>query len=283
MADHPLRTSLDAVAGATGWLRVLDHVPAHAGWAGCGDLLAHDGRDLARWVDATRDVLADTEGAEPPPVVPATYVMGWYLQAPATVGALLLHRTRRVPDLRPEDLAVHRAPYGYVDAVAVTGRTFACLPDDPDAGHPDARPVADDHALAATLRERVVAHAEAFHAVFRPAVRIGSRQRWGTVLDVLDTALWQAGQAAHDEPSGVAAALRVLDGPHPPLPGGSRLRPVLTTGDGAPVPEAGWTRRRVSCCFMYALPSGDVCTTCPRLTPRPTPRQRRSPAPARQH
>ncbi len=252
---HPLRRSLSAISGATGWLRILDRAPASAGWVSCRQLL-DDARLLYRWVDDVSTSLEDVEGEAPPLVTPATYVMQWYLQVPAYVGALLLHRFWRVPELRPEDLVIHRSAFGYVDSVAVTGRRFACLAEDPDARHPDATVLPDRVALAQALRDNVVRHADEFHAAFRPPVKIGSLQRWGMVLDALDTALWQAGTSAGDELSGVRAAALVLDGPNPPLTEGTRLRP---SPDGA-----GWTRRRQSCCFMFALPSAQVCTSCPR-------------------
>jgi hypothetical protein len=63
-------------------------------------------------------------------------------------------------------------------------------------------------------------------AGFAPEVRMGSRQRWGVVDDMWATATRLAAGAA-----------------------------------GAPTgPEA----RRVSCCFIYALPGMRECAACPR-------------------
>ncbi|MEO7754142.1 MAG: (2Fe-2S)-binding protein [Terracoccus sp.] len=61
---------------------------------------------------------------------------------------------------------------------------------------------------------------------FAPEVRMGSRQRWGVVEDV-----WVGTQRRAREAAGVAVG-----------------------------PE----RRRISCCFIYALPGAHECTACPR-------------------
>jgi hypothetical protein len=144
--------------------------------------------------------------------------------------------------------------------VALLGSRFACLPKDPDAGHPGADVVPGERALAAVLRERVAAHAAAFHAVFHPAVKISSRQRWGMLTDVLDTALWTSGKESGDEGRGVSDARLVLDEVHPPLTSPSRTY-RLVDGRG----RARWTRRRESCCFMFRVPGLPACFTCPRV------------------
>ncbi len=69
-------------------------------------------------------------------------------------------------------------------------------------------------------------HAAAFHEVFRPAVKTGSRQRWGMVDDVLEASLWAARQLA-----------------------------------GRPPGRLGLRR---SCCFAYQVDPSLLCERCPR-------------------
>lgn len=219
------------------------------GWVVCGDLLADPAR-LSAWVDRVQAGLERAEGGPVPREVPATYLLGWYLDAPARVAAVAWAVDRRVPDLDPGTVALHLAPGGWPDGVALLSPGFTCLPADPAAGSPDARVVPDEDTLAAQLRDRFVAHAAAFLATYDPGVRIGSRQRWGNVTDALDRALCDA--------AGPRGAHAVLGAVHPPLTSASTVR-VL--------PDGGVLRRRQSCCFWYRLPSGQECTTCPRVLP----------------
>ncbi len=211
---------------------------AGRGWHHCVDLL-QDRRRLDDWLDAVAADLARTHRRPPPAQVPATYVMGWYLDAVARVGATWSGLVRRVPDLSPQSLSLHLSRGGWPDGVALSGTRFACLPDDPAVTHPDAQVVDDLPALAATLRERVTGHAESFHAAFRPGVKIGSRQRWGMVDDVLEAAAWAAGTLRGDPGAGVVDA-EALVGANP-------------------------SRRRRTCCFAYRLDDSLVCSRCPRL------------------
>lgn len=252
-----LAAQLDGVAP---WLSVRRGLPDGGGWARCSDVLADPGA-LTRWLEhVRREVRRSNAGWTPPPVTPASYLMGWYLDVPAYTGGLAFGVARRVPRLDPGSLAVHRHPGGWPDGVALLGSRFACLPDDPDAGHPAADVVADEHALAALLRDQVAAHATAFHQVYRPEVKIGSRQRWGMLTDVLDTALWTSGKEVGNEDRGVRDAALVLDGVRPPFTSASRTYRLVDRRG-----RARWTRRRESCCFLFHVPGADACFTCPRV------------------
>ncbi len=258
--DDPVADLASRLDRAATWLSVRRRHPPDPGWVRCSDVLA-DPEALPRWLDGVaRAVAGQNGGWEPPLVTPASYLMAWYLDIPAYAGGLAFGVTRRVPELRPESLAVHLDPGGWPDGVALLGDRFACLPDDADADHPAADVVPDEAALGRVLRERVTAHAAAFHAVYRPDVKIGSRQRWGMLTDVLDTALWSSGRDDGEEDRGVRDAAIVLDRTHPPLTSGSRIY-RLVDGRG----RRRWTRRRESCCFLFHVPGAQACFTCPRV------------------
>lgn len=223
MPSHPLDADVASLRGA-GFLR-LERSAAGAGWLRCADLVA--GPDaLDAWTARVSGWLRRTYGDEPHPSVAPTYVMGWYLDALARTGATWVVRRGRLPDLGPQDLALHETPGGWPDAVAVGASRFRCLRQDPAAAHPDAVVVADEHALLAALDEQVRAHAAAFHRAFAPGVATGSRQRWGMVDDVLEACLWTARRDAG-----------------------------LATGPLG-------TRR--SCCFAFRVDPALLCTRCPR-------------------
>jgi hypothetical protein len=229
-------------------------------WLRCLDLLTEP-THLAAWRAALAGWLRAKHGDAPERTV-CGHILSWYLRVPGDVAGALFHTARRVPLLRPADLAFRLAPHRpHPHAVALLAPGFFCLPDDPAAGMPQASVVADEHALAAILRTRFVAHAAQFLSIFGPTTRFGHHTLWAAATDALDRGLWLAGRMCGDEPSGVADAALVLPDKLAPLTSGSTLRAVSDLHG-----RTLWTRRRQSCCFRYALPDGQrPCGTCPRL------------------
>ena len=253
-----LAESLAEVNSRQGRVEIRHGMPATPGWVTCASFLATPDAfarwraALARWLRAEYD--------ESPDQTTAGYVMTWYMTVPAYVAALLFHHERRVPSLRPADLAFRTAyPRPHPGSVAALSPGFACLPDDPAADSPDALVVPDEAALAALLRGRYIEHARRFVEAYGPQVRFGKHTLWAAATDALDSSLWQAGRYAGDEGAGVLDAALVLGTREKPLTSGSTLRPG----------EDGWTRRRESCCFHYLLERGQgACGTCPRVCPK---------------
>lgn len=250
------------------------------GWRHCADLVDPEtGPDeLGDWALALRYWLRASYGEAPDRTV-AAYLLGWYLGVPAGFAAVLFHTQRRVPSLRPQDVAFKlAADRPCPDSVALLTPEFACLPDDPAAGLPGVTVVADDAALAALLRARYVAHAATFVPTFSAAldgstrgfagkVRLGPRTLWAAATDALDQALWVAGRDCDNEPAGVADAALVLPAAFPPLTSASTLRPGRCPEELTDTTR--FTRRRETCCFHYVLAAGDgECRTCPRVRSR---------------
>jgi hypothetical protein len=261
-----LRQALDQVESAQRdepfRLRVRPGLPADGAdegtWWRCADVLDRP-EHFRTWADRLAGWLTDRYGEAPDRVIYG-YLLSWYLAVPGRLAALLFHTQRRVPSLRPADLAFRLAdgrPHPAAVAMLTSAATpaFACLPGDPAAGTAAATVVADDTALAALLRARYAGHAARFVAAFRPLTRFGPRTIWAAATDVLDEALWTAGRHCGDEAAGVADATLVLPAPCPPLTAASALR----------VEPTGFSRRRESCCFHYVLRNGiGPCASCPR-------------------
>jgi hypothetical protein len=196
------------------------------------------------------------------------YVLQWYLIIPSYLGALLFHSARRVPALAPQQLRF-RLDSAVLREVALRPGRFWCLPGDPDAGHPDAVPVPDAAALGRVLRDQVIAHASRFLAVYGPQVRFGRRTKWATVTDVLDSGLLLAGRSFGSLQAGASDARLVL-GSSENSPGKPPYKPLTSASTICElIDDRGrthWTRRRGSCCFLYALPGVErPCASCPRL------------------
>ncbi|GAB3005864.1 (2Fe-2S)-binding protein [Amycolatopsis acidiphila] len=233
-------------------------LPAREGWQRCSALLGDPAR-FDGWRRLLAGWLRDRFG-EAPARTTAGYVMSWYLHVPAYTAALLLHHERRVPLLRPGELAFRLGgDRPHPEGIAVLGAEFYCLPADPAAGCPEATVVADERALAAVLRARYTAHAAKFVHAYAPVAGLGRRMLWAAATDALDNSLWWAGRQSGDEGAGVADAALVLDARHAPLTSASALR---LNGDRT------WVRRRESCCFSYLLPGEAECVECPRVRHR---------------
>lgn len=270
---HPLATSVATVDHAVRLLsfrvcdQTFDELSSHqrsAPWIACDQALS-DPDFFARWRATVAQRLAEQyphgpEKTHVPEKTTGGYVLQWYLVIPSYLGALVFHSARRVPKLSPRQLGFRLDPAALQEVALRPGR-FWCLPGDPDAGHPDAVPVPDEAALGAVLRRQVIAHATRFLAVYDPQVRFGHRTQWATVTDVLDSGLLLAGRSFGSPQAGAADARLVLADGEKPLTSASTIYQVTD--------ERGrtyWTRRRGSCCFLYALPGVErPCASCPRI------------------
>ncbi|WNV91780.1 (2Fe-2S)-binding protein [Umezawaea sp. Da 62-37] len=254
-ASTPVAESITRVSTRSDDVEVRFGLPAQRGdWVLCSDALA-DPALFDRWRKALAEWLEVQYGGSSDRAT-AGYVMGWYLGVPGQLAGLLFHSARRVPSLRPADLAFRLAgDRPQVAGIALLSDEFACLPDDPAGNHPAATVVADEAALAALLRAKYVAHAADFVKAFGPTVRLGRRMLWAAATDALDKGTWLAGRMCGDESTGVSDAAMLLPERIAPLTSGSTMR--FTDGE--------WTRSRQSCCFTYVLPGAEECDTCPRV------------------
>jgi hypothetical protein len=240
-------------------------LPPGESWQRCSDLLEDPAR-FEIWCKTLSEWLIGEYG-EAPRRTTAGYIMSWYLHVPAYVGALLFHHERRVPSLRPEELAFRLSDARpHPAGLAVLGDDFYCLPSDPGSDLPEATVVADERALAAVLRARYIAHAARFVRAYAPISGLGRRMLWAAATDAIDNSLWSAGRQGETmaaEGAGAADAAMVLESRFPPLTSASTLR--ITTDSAG---HREWTRRRESCCFSYLLPAESECDACPRTRPR---------------
>ncbi|MFF0414353.1 (2Fe-2S)-binding protein [Kitasatospora sp. NPDC004745] len=189
---------------------------------------------------------------------------------------------RRVPLLTPADVSVRREA-GSAELTVRPG-AFACLPDDPVAGAPRARPVPDEAALAAELRCALGAFLAPLLTAFRPEVRRGPRVLWAMATDAVVEGLWYVGgllgeqERARDELSALLRPPSADGGPEAPArtPGAADCAAPapapFTPNAGFAAAEAGCTgasdtdRARASCCLVYTVRPEEMCGGCPRVT-----------------
>ncbi|MGH3764971.1 MAG: (2Fe-2S)-binding protein [Pseudonocardiaceae bacterium] len=273
---HPLARSVAVVDHAVRLLgfRILESRPllgASPALEGCGtpwiecEQALSDATFFPRWRVWVAQRLAGQYALPEQVAVPeqatAGYVLQWYLIIPTYLGAALFHSARRVPALAPRHLSF-RLDSAALHEVALRPGRFWCLPDDPDAGHPDAVAVPDEATLATVLRHEVLTHADRFLASYGRQVRFGRRTQWETVTDVLDSGLLLAGRSFGSPRAGASDARLVLGAGDKPLTSASTICEVRDEHG-----RVHWTRRRGSCCFLYAIPGIErPCASCPRVS-----------------
>ena len=208
------------------WLsvRTAPEVPG-PDWISCEQVLAAQqaGEDPTGW---WRAVLETEYGKEyeidPPRQVAAMFVLLWYVGVPAFIASTASALTGYSPDVSPAALAfkLHPAAHYPAEVALLPG---ALLP-------------------AEQAYQVSTAHCRAFADSYRSGVKLGTRQRYGAIVDEYRFSIAACSSSPH-----AADAARIF-----------RVDPAVKVRD--------------ACCYIYALPGVTACSTCPRLvTPEPTP------------
>jgi hypothetical protein len=234
--------------------------PTGAGWIGARDL-ADGGAALDAFVAGTTAESAHHRPRPPRPDVAATLALHRYLWPACLLFTVPWFLHGRVPRLPVDDVAFHPAS----GRITVRTRSFSCLPDDPVAALPGARPAPHAAALRDELRAAVAEHVEPVLAGFGPLLRRGRHALWGMVTDEITEGLWYVGRLFDQEERAVAELAALLPGDTRPFPGGADFRPATETDVPSAVGGCSTaSRTRLTCCLYYTISPTDTCTTCPR-------------------
>lgn len=181
----------------------------------------------------------------------------WRLLTPA-VAAFLTER--RLPDLGAANVALRFGETGFTEGLAFLGPRFFCLPEDPEAGEPDAIVLGSGEDMIEEARRALSeTHVSALVPALRErGVRRGTRALQRAAADVCAEAFVFVGRGLGREAEGLGSAEILLGGI-------SRISApvnyrVLEYPGGS---EA--TRVRNTCCLYYKTGNG-TCFTCPRKT-----------------
>ncbi|MGW7068993.1 (2Fe-2S)-binding protein [Streptomyces sp. NPDC054855] len=225
------------------------------GWVSGAELTSHQDA-LEAFVASEAERIRTGHGHTPRPDVAASRALHGYLWSVSLLMSGAWYLERRVPRIRPQDVRVHLE----TGAFEIVPGSFACFPDDPAAGLPGTRVLADEESLRVELRAAVVAHMQPLLSAIGPRLRRGQRALWGMAGDDLISGIWYLGRMLGQEDEALRAVDALLPGPVEPFPGGAAFR-HLTTGDGGRHP----TRTRLGCCLYYTLRAAEACGTCPRV------------------
>jgi hypothetical protein len=231
-----------------------DRAPRGAGWAAAAELAA-GGPALDAFLAWDEEQVLRDYGQQARPDVVASFALhryAWPATLLITVPWFLLRRVPRVP---VGNVAFHRA----LGRMSVRIEEFACLPDDPLAGLPQARVVPDEEALRAEVRAAAAEHLGPVLAGFGPRMRRRERALWGMATDEIVEGLWYIAHLLGEEQRAMDELERLLPGTTAPYVGAAGFR-ELRGPNGESLP----TRNRASCCMFYTLRPEDTCVTCPR-------------------
>ncbi|WP_326700721.1 (2Fe-2S)-binding protein [Streptomyces sp. NBC_01754] len=242
--------------------------PSGDGWVGAAELAA-GGEALDTFLAFDEAQVLRDYGTRARPDVVASFGLHRYAWPACLLVTLPWFLDRRVPRIPVEGVSFHRA----LGRLTVRVPEFSCLPDDPAAGLPGARVVADEAALRSEVLAAVAEHIEPVLDGFRPRMRRGKRALWGMATDEVVEGLWYIAHLLGAERRAMTELELLLPGTTRPYVGTAGFR-ELTGPDGESLP----TRDRASCCLFYTLRPEDTCVTCPRtcdaervrkLTPAP--------------
>lgn len=252
----PCAPAYERAAAVLPSLRITEEMPRHGeGWLR-GDALAAGGEALERFLAWEGEQAVRSHGRPARPDVVASFALHRYAWPAGVLFTLPYFLLRRVPRIGLADVSFHPE----AGRMTVRSVSFSCLPDDPAAGHPRARVVADEEELRAVVRREAADHLGPVLAAFGPVMRRRARALWGMATDELTEGLWYLGSLLGEEERARTEANLLLPGSTAPYAGGAAFRDLA-----GPSGERLATRDRVSCCMYYTLRPQDTCVTCPRV------------------
>lgn len=172
--------------------------------------------------------------------------------------AVALLAARRVPvlDLGVASTRLRSGPGARVDRVAL-GPAFACLPDDPAAGHPAATVVADEHALLERLLRDAERHHTPIVALVHRRCRRPERALWRHCGDAIAESFLWAGEIVGRREEAWRWGSRAVRTAPPAL----RTHAGYRTFGTGPWERVG--RVRAQCCLHYRTSARSYCLSCP--------------------
>lgn len=253
-AEAPLLQTYARVRAGNPWLQVHIDAPGSGPVCDLAALMADD--SLIR--DEQFALMPTHYGTTDPDILTRFYFGSFsYMLASATVSALAVDR--RSPVLRPENLRVALGSTGRPEALVLPDTAFWCLPDDPDAAHPDACVVADESTLRALLLERLGQIFAPMIAIMRRHARVGARALWISAAETCASVLVDGLTPGTTQEQAYEAVRTLIGAPGAPL----RAKPEVIT-----LHAAGRPRLMLlgdDCCTNFKIPGETYCESCPHL------------------
>lgn len=250
---HPLVTGLRHAGTLSPYFDMPVIAPESGGWTRATDLFLSDDRRLRDLVMAYG---REAWGTYNNHVASSAFIIAYLTRLIyPVIGQYVLHR--RVPNVRLNNLAFHRTN-GRIDSTAIITPTFATLPGDPAASHPDAVTVTDGDALYARFKEWV------FAANVEPVITALHRAARASVKISQNAVAASCAQAFHrlyplvTDPAAVVRYAGAFFEDPASLVYRQVSMEVIESGE-----KRGLFGRRAGCCLVWrTVRTDDYCSNC---------------------
>lgn len=254
-AARPLAATLARIGTASEFLEVHLGPAAAEGW--------HLGAALARPGSPELDAVLARIGqkhATRDRTLIAGHFFGEYHWLPMAVSLACFLTAQRVPDIGSDTVVLRfNADDCWFDRIRLLTPRFACLPTDPDAGHPDATVLPDMAALRRHLRLQVEAHVAQLIETMRTRSTAGRRALWLQAADRFgSTIVWLTKEFGDAARCWVEIA-DLVQAPGSPLRGPTGVMTVEHAG------RCEHFLMPATCCLAYQVGEGIKCNNCPLL------------------
>ena len=187
---------------------------------------------------------------------PAMFWFGHYAYTIELITFAFFVTEGRVPDLSMNQVWMRLGESTDIQNVAWKGRSFAALPEDPDASHPDCVVLPTRDALRAYMREQLIAHLTPLVESISAYSSLGKPGLWEIAAEYTAFAFVALGELLGDEAIG-AQESESFSSPQ------SRLH---VRRGFIPIEHIGTTHYlldRISCCLYFQVEGGRYCHSCP--------------------
>lgn len=252
LSAHPIEQTLTKLASlheyGRGWL--FTQTDSNADWLSVAEL-ATESSHLKEIVGRVASKYK-SDGLRPS----AMLWFGHYVYAIEIVTFACFIIDKRVPDLSSNKVYVRFAEDGDLENIAWQGRSFAALPDDPDASHPDCIVLQTREELREYMHKQLLASLTPIIDSISAYSSMGKPGLWAIAADYSAYSFAALGEMTGDESIGVEES-RLFSTAKSRL---SVKRSFI------PIEHVGMTHYlldRTSCCLYYKVEGGGYCHSCP--------------------
>lgn len=250
---HPLAESIRRAGDLSGLFNLSVRDANHDGWLGAGQLFQDNDQRLGDLVMALGLARWETENRH---VAGSAFIIAYLTKVTwPLISQYVLER--RVPDIRLSNLEFHWTGE-IIDDTAMSRPSFAVLPGDPAANHPDAVVVADEAELYERLKDWLF---RGNLDIVITALRRASRASLKVSRNAVAASCAQAFKKLYDvsdKPEIVVEAADAFFGDS-----SSPVYRQVTTEIFSHQGKSGFFSRRAGCCLWWRTEqSNDYCSNC---------------------